>query len=470
MINKTYVKKSTHTLVSIFCLLSLSANADNLITYDVPKKALYTHHNDDFTVRVREVGGQWRDLYEYNVKVDLDNPQNASMVYFDMDGTVELTVKKNNGDLSRVEVRPASAHVKTKTDGNSIKLTLNKPTNISIEFNGDRKHNLHVFANPIEKNPPKQDDPDVIWFGPGIHVPPEAAKGSFIIPSNKTVYIAGGSLVQGKIDVRGAENVKILGHGIIDRAERGFEITKSNNVVIDGPIVVNPNHYTVYCGQSTHLSISNIKTFSAAPWSDGIDMMSCSDVKIDNVFLRTSDDSIAIYGHRWDFYGDAKNISISNSVLWADVAHPINIGIHGSDKAPEVIENITFKNIDVLEHDEDDRNYQGVMAITNGDNNLVRNVLFENIRIDSVEEGMLFNIRSVYNEKYSSAPGREVENIIFKNISAKSTDMNRSVISGYAEDRSINNVTFTNVKIDGKDLKVEDIDIGDFVKDVKIKK
>src|SRR3546814_17183207 len=80
---------------------------------------------------------------------------------------------------------------------------------------------------------------------------------------------------------------------------------------------------------------------------------------------------------------------VTNSVLWADVAHPINIGLHGSREQPEVIENIVFRNIDVLGHDEDDRNYQGVMAISDGDNNLVRNVLFEDFRIDrkSVVEG-----------------------------------------------------------------------------------
>ncbi|WP_211253740.1 hypothetical protein [Flavobacterium daejeonense] len=51
--------------------------------------------------------------------------------------------------------------------------------------------------------------------------------------------------------------------------------------------------------------------------------MSCSDVEIDNVFMRNSDDCITIYGHRWDFYGDARNYFIHNAVLWADVAYLI---------------------------------------------------------------------------------------------------------------------------------------------------
>lgn len=32
-------------------------------------------HNDDYTVRVRIPGGEWKDLFEYNVQVDMDNVQ-----------------------------------------------------------------------------------------------------------------------------------------------------------------------------------------------------------------------------------------------------------------------------------------------------------------------------------------------------------------------------------------------------------
>jgi hypothetical protein len=191
-------------------------------------------------------------------------------------------------------------------------------------------------------------------------------------------------------------------------------------------------------------------------------------VLIDDVFLRTSDDSIAVYGHRWDYYGDARNISVINSTLWADIAHPIHIGIHGNAKNPEVIEHLIFRNIDILEHDEDDRNYQGAMAISAGDDNLVRNVLFEDIRIDRIEEGMLFNVRVVYNEKYSHSPGRGAEDITFRNISFKGGDINRSVIGGHSKDRAVRNLVIENVTVAGRPIKYEDIDINEFVQDVKV--
>ena len=70
------------------------------------------------------------------------------------------------------------------------------------------------------------------------------------------------------------------------------------------------------------------------------------------------------------------------------------------DDGGNIIENITFSNIDILEQDEDDSNYQGCLAISASDNNLVRNITYENIRIEDIQEGQLFNFRVYFNEKY----------------------------------------------------------------------
>jgi hypothetical protein len=461
-----------HILRSLFCaaasIAAFPAIGQTLRIHEPPAgKAFWTHLNDDYTVRVRVPGGAWQDLYEYNVKVDLDRPQDASMVFFDMDGPVEVAVKKNNGDVRRVEVRPDSSGVQARLSGNTAIFRLDTPTKVSVEFDGDRLHNLHLFANAFDPARPTSG-PDIVYFAPGVHPLPEG-KTSFRIPSNKTVVIAGGALLQGMIEVRDAENVSIVGHGIIEGAQEGILVANARNVTIDGPIVVNPKHYTVQCGQSTGVTIRDLKAFSAGSWTDGIDLMSCSDVTIDGVFLRNSDDTIAIYGSRWDFKGDARNLRVSNSILWADIAHPINIGLHGNGSNPEVIENLVFRNIDVLGHDEDDRNYQGVMAITDGDNNLVRNVLFEDIRIDDIQEGMLFNFRVVFNEKYSHAPGRGIENVTIRNVRFKGGDINRPVIAGHASDRRVSGVTIDNVRIGGRRLKRSDIDLGPFVDGVIVK-
>ena len=39
---------------------------------------------------------------------------------------------------------------KRQVNHNAIFFTLTRPQCLSIEFNGDRLHNLHLFANPLE--------------------------------------------------------------------------------------------------------------------------------------------------------------------------------------------------------------------------------------------------------------------------------------------------------------------------------
>jgi len=419
------------------------------VVYSVPGGM---RHNDDFTVRIRRPGGAWLDLFEHDVLVDLDSPQRASMVRFDMDAPVEVEVRRNNGDARRVAVRPARAGIAATLHASVARFTLPRPAKLSIEFDGDRLHNLHLFASTRTAAAPQPSPATtVVRFGPGIHTPLDQPGAVFSFPSHTTVLLDPGAVLRGKIVLDRVRDVHIVGRGIIDQPERGFEITYSSDITIDGPTVVNPKHYTLFCGQSDHITIRDLNSFSAAPWSDGLDMMSCSDVRVDNVFLRTSDDSIAIYGHRWGFRGDARNIEVSDAILWADVAHPINIGLHGGgNSAPETIENIAFRRIDVLEHDEDDPEYQGVMAISDGDANLVRHISFDDVAVEHVQEGSLLNLRVLLNAKYSLSPGRGIEDVSFRNIRVPTGTLSSSIIAGYDQGRSVRGVSIDGLMIGGK--------------------
>ena len=48
--------------------------------------------------------------------------------------------------------------------------------------------------------------------------------------------------------------------------------------------------------------------------------------------------------HRWNWWGGSKRYYRTKPVLWADVAHPINVGGHGDPDSStgEVIENAYF--------------------------------------------------------------------------------------------------------------------------------
>ena len=70
--------------------------------------------------------------------------------------------------------------------------------------------------------------------------------------------------------------------------------------------------------------------------------------------------------------------------MWADVAHPIMIGLHSETPEDELIDNVLYDGIEILEHAENQIDDQGCIGINNGDNITVKNVTFQNFNIDIV--------------------------------------------------------------------------------------
>ena len=404
--------------------------------------------NGDFSVRVRAEGGEWLSVPSYLVKVDEVRGtkhcvENASMAIFDFTGRVEVAVTYNKGKVDSARVRPLSYGIPFRVeDGRTVKFTLDCPHNLSVEVNGDIFHNLHLFAGPVETDVPDKDDPDVIYFGPGVHL----TEGNLKVPSGKTVYVAGGAVLMGRILVEGVHDVTVRGRGVVHHSVKGgIRVANSRNVLVEGLSATQMS-----TGGSDSVTIRNVKSISYYGWGDGMNVFASDNVLFDGVFCRNSDDCTTVYGTRLGFEGGCKHITMQNSTLWADVAHPIFIGIHGNADEPEVLEDLNYVNIDILDHKEKQLNYQGCMAINAGDNNLVRNVRFENIRVEDFRQGQLLNLRIFYNKKYCKAPGRGIENVLFKDVSYTGSRAEVSLIEGYSEDRAIRNVRFENLRVNGE--------------------
>ena len=474
------------------CVVSADtlAASSRLQVFPFPQTVRYTHHNDDFTVRVRVPGGRWQDLYEYSVKVDLDKSQDASMVYFNFDGPVEVAVAVGNGTPHAVRVRPEATGIKAKLIGTTAYFTLAEPRNISVEFDGDHLHNLHLFSHAVRADMPKHPtldsyailaahNPDltqpVVYFGPGVYTPPDGEGGAYHIGSNTTVYVDGSALILGTFEVLDAENVKIISDGMFEGQKGLLRVSNSKNVTIDGPIIYKPLHGTARCDTSQNVQFLNIRTIGAGQWSDGIGNFACQDVIIADSFVRTSDDSVTIYNHRWGFWGSSHNITVRDSVLWADVAHAVFIGMHGNTPSaahpePETIDKVLVKNIDILDVDEDEPEYEGALGISAGDDNFVQDVTFEDIRVDRIEEGKLFNFHVGFNAKYNTSPGRGIENITLRNVTFTGRGSpSPSVVFGYDDKRMAKDITLDNVVVDGKRLTkgANLLEQGPFVSGVK---
>jgi hypothetical protein len=437
--------------LGIICLLTLCSqypaySENKLVAYPAPAGA---ELNGDFTVSVRQEGQAWETLASYLVNVDevrdvKHHVESASMSYFDFSGEVEVSVRFNRGDIQTARVRPLSYGIVPEVKGNTLTFRLDRPRNLSIEVNGDIFHNLHLFANPVETFVPDAKAPDVIYFGTGIHRP-ETGK-VFRIASGKTVYVSGGAVLTGQILIENVRDVKVLGRGIVDRSvKEGIRIVNSRNIYVEGIVLTQ-----IPTGGSDSVTIRNVKSISYYGWGDGMNVFASNNVLFDGVFCRNSDDCTTVYATRKGFTGGCRNITMQNSTLWADVAHPIFIGLHGNAPRPDTIENLHYINIDILDHKEKQVDYQGCLAINAGDNNLVRNVRFENIRIEDFRQGQLVNLRIFYNPKYCTAPGRSIENVLFKDVAYAGKNAELSIMAGYDAERKIKNIRFENLRINGQ--------------------
>ncbi len=475
---------------------------NRVVVYPVPDGAAMQR---DYILRVRPLGEKsWQEVGCYQVKVDMHDVRLASMAYFDFQGAVEVEVTFIRFcEVYRVDIRPLSQAMESVVEPKRVSFVLDHPANLSIEFNEERFHNLHLFAGEIEEKPDRQGEnvllikgasgrgesvgdyrnqvirnmPEgrLVYIEAGIHYVTDCL---WRIPSHTRIYLEGGAILKGALVCEHAQDIHIFGRGMIELANferfggvNGLRLSHCLNVIVENLMFVNPPHYTIFIGDSENVTIHNIKSFSCEGWSDGIDMMSCRNILVDGGFLRTSDDCIAIYGSRWDNRGDSRNITVRNLCVWADVAHPLMIGTHGAhEEDGDVIEDILFENIDILEHHEYQVDYLGAMCINAGDKNVVRNVTYRNIRIEPFAHGKVLDFQVRWNKDYNPAPGRLISGVWLKQIRVMSGQGEEpSLICGYDDQNYVENIKIEAFFRDGvraESLEQANIVVGEYVENV----
>lgn len=256
-----------------------------------------------FSIKIRSPGGKWRDVQAYQPEVVESNTttgstsrRKTSMIRFDFDGTVEVSATYN-GTVDSARLRPDSLGLEaTVTASKTVDFTLTEPQDVVLQVNDDIFHGaLHVFTSRIEKKPPRKGDANVIYYGPGFHQETKPLN----ISSGTTVYLAGGAVLSvPAINFVNATGASLRGRGVL-RATSSIAISviRSEDILVEGLTSMNilPRSY-----QSTNVTFRDLRIFSAVTWGDGIDIFCSSNVLIDGVFLRTSDDSVALYNHRDD--------------------------------------------------------------------------------------------------------------------------------------------------------------------------
>lgn len=433
-----------------------------IFTYPAPEGAPLKH---DYDVFIQPRGSKdWTRIDTYMAKVNAPDSASAtghriseiSYAVFDFTGDVFVRVVCRNKKFQTARVRPDyRGTIANIQNDSTVQFLLFQPENVSVEFDGNIRDNLHIFTSkpPVSRDEAErkasQEGRQFRYYPPGYY----SAGDTLFVGSNTTIYLDGGAYFTGTFAINDARNVSILGRGIA-RPARGYEgchVYRSENVCIDGLVCC-----TCPIGESRNVTLRDVRSISHPGWGDGLNVFGgCSDILFDRVFCRNSDDCTTVYATRKGFSGSVRNVRMTNSTLWADLAHPIFVGLHGAaagphPERPDTVEHITYENIDILCQSECQVDYQGCLAVNAGDNNLVRDILFDNIRIENIRRGSLLHVKVAFNSKYCAAPGRGVENVTFRNVRYYGQTPNLSIINGYDEQRRVRNIRFQGLKVNGR--------------------
>ncbi|PWT95986.1 MAG: hypothetical protein C5B52_16720 [Bacteroidetes bacterium] len=428
-----------------------------------------------------------------------NSPIPAAFCSFDMNGPVDIIIQADR-DIKWVDIRPLSAKIKATFNDSTIKIHLDKPVHLSIELNGNIKNPLFIFANPFESNIPSSIDKNVYFFKAGKTYHPGIIK----LKDNQTLYIEGGAVVTAVIEAYQAKNIRICGRGILDGTfnnnfndsliksgifhqkeadeeknyHRFINLVDCENIRIEDLTMFNSTSWDVVPIHCDKVYINNIKIISDNGGDDGIDVVRCRNVLIENTFIRTKDDCIAVKANmNYPESEGVDSVVVRRCTFWnAMWGNGLEIGFELNSSE---VKNISFLDNDIIHVEAG-----ATISIHNAGTATVRNVVFENIRIEDSRQKLFdFAIfRSQYsedgtldaaenkrlylngawdgvlivpeNEKKEHAKYRGfIKNIRLKNIKIVDGALPFSIFCGYDQKHNVSNVLIEKLFLHGQKIK-----------------
>jgi len=408
------------------------------------------------------VNGTETPVYETNVSLDhlesgaLPNQSRTPVVYFDFKGQVTVEVEVSEMELTTAKIMPTSAGIVPTVYGNTVSFTLTEPGDYTLEFNDSFKRAMHIFTNLPDPDAEKYaaGGENIIYYGPG-----EYKTDSIKLESGQTLYVAGGAVIHGSILVDHAENVKILGRGIIDGSLYGgdandravripINISESNNVEVEGLMLLSPNAWVLQGYIATDVTVDRVKIISSRANGDGITLQSCVNFHVEDCFVRSWDDSLVVKNYQ----RSSDNITFERVQIWTDIAQSMEVGYETNKGNIEnaTITNVLFKDITVLYNF-----HKPVMSIHNSDNAHISGVTFENITVEHADMSYgdaLIEIQVNQSGWSTTLERGSIDGVHIKNVDVLDTTHQRlsAVVEGYGNDHFVENVIFEDITIKGE--------------------
>ncbi len=402
-------------------------------------------HSDLYQVKV---GG--RSVFVYDCEV---------AHYAILSGTDDLTVEVDVGfPFERVTIRPLSARVIPRWTERCLRFKVTAPCRLSVEFDDDMRHPLFVLINPPDRDIPERGQRGIHFFPSGmVHEVGEVRLGS-----GETAYIEDGAVVRGRFVASDVRGVCIRGRGILDGstwrsrpadAKSLIRIERGVQVYIEGITLVDAASWHVVPMACSDVQIQNVSILGINGTGDGIDVVSCQRVNIADCFIRTKDDCIALKGVEplggTTATGNVYDVRVSGCVLWnAEWGNAVEIGYE--TRCAEIAR-VVFRDMDVIHCELEGNGSGAVFAIHNGDRAMVRDILYENVRVEDARE-KLIDLK-VLRSRYSRDKERgHIRDVRFRNVQVVDGPFPVSILRSYDQDHSVSDITIENLVIAGRHI------------------
>jgi hypothetical protein len=383
--------------------------------------------------------------------------------FFSMDKPVLVEVEFLE-EANFASIHPLRHKIRPEVDGTTISFTLHNPLKLVIKAReSDSVLPLAICATPLDENVPDPDDPKVLFFGPGIHEP-----GLIELVSGQTVYLAPGALVKGRIETRDATGVTIRGRGTLDARGYSVRADKTNAILfercqdvhIEGIGIRGGTWWQTLFLVTGNASAIHLNLFGKTVNTDGIDIDGVQDFVARHCFIRCEDDGFGWHALDAEANGQppTRNALAEDCVIW-NTGYGNGLRV-GASMETDVFENITFRNIDVLMH------AKAAIYSDHSDWATCRNIRFENFTDETDMQTIDIYIGKT---RYSNATGYRDERghydgLTFINVKSPAGGIR---LRGYDAEHLIENVVFRNCEIWGKVDGLEDIQLNEFVKNVR---
>ena len=447
-----------------------------------------------------------------------EQTETVQFLSFAMSAPVHIKVIPDK-PTDTVTIRPSSyGLIPLINEDGSFEFDLECPRKITVEPYGI-SHALHIFADEEKDYGVDFDNPDVLYYGKGVH-----NIGFLQLKDNQTLFLDEGAVVYGTVHAVGVNNIRILGRGILDNrynkekilfdfnaigndmdvhnAERVYplEIDLCRNVEIDGITIRDPLVYNINFCCCENVTVNNVKLIG--DWrfnSDGIHFANCLNGSLTDSFLRTYDDSVCVRGltdeekerllENKGFIDVCRNILIENNVIWNDWGICFRIG---AATLCEEITDVTFRNNDIIHIS------SPALDCINCDYADVYDFVYENINIELDNQILEPIIQQDDNEKYYSLNLKKdycpyiiymelivhpeysnprfnaekrcgkLHNFVFRNIHINGNHKIRIKFKGYDAEHLCSDIMIKDLYLNGKKLSNEELqmDCNTFCKNI----